>query len=200
MATQTNIQYKSWRSYFTRSNSNYVKCNICDADNIVMYCSRRFAPVHLYRSHNITDQKSISQWNSDNDLIWQHFSKEELFTAKCKFCSKLLRGAYDKNFLDKHLRKVHSQEIAAIQEEITRTWVSAHFTFDLDNCYISCIHCIYCVKIYDGVDVLKNHLKEKHDLEENFVDLIANELDYLETMQCTTEECNVATSFQDGTH
>jgi len=45
--------------------------------------------------------------------------------------------------------------------------------------------------------VLKNHLKEDHDLHEDFVRRIEKELDYLEaTMQCTTEERNVATSFQ----
>jgi len=196
MATQTNMQYKCWKKYFTRLNRHSVKCNICNADNIVICCSRKYAPVHLYRTHNIIDEKVILQWNNDNYFIWQYFSKEDKFTAKCKFCSKLLLGAYEKSCLETHLKLIHLQEI---QEEIKRTWVSAHFTFDLDNCDISCIHCTYCVKIYDGVDVLKNHLKDEHDLDENVVHLIKNELDYLEaTMQCTTEESNVVTSFQDG--
>jgi len=46
---------------------------------------------------------------------------------------------------------------------------------------------------------LENHLKKVHDLDEHFVRRIEKELDYLEaTMQCTTEENNVATSSQDG--
>jgi len=39
----------------------------------------------------------------------------------------------------------------------------------------------------------------KHNLDEHFVRHIEKELDYLETtMQCTTDESNVTTSFQDG--
>jgi len=61
------------------------------------------------------------------------------------------------------------------------------------------MYCDYSVKIYDEMGVLKNHLKEDHDLNEDFVRCIEKELDYLEAiMQCTTEESNVATSFQDG--
>jgi len=41
--------------------------------------------------------------------------------------------------------------------------VSPHFTFDMDNCNTNCIHCDYSVKIYDGVDVLKNHLNGDHN-------------------------------------
>jgi len=120
---------------------------------------------HLYRSHNITDQKVILQWNNDNHLIWQHFSKKYLFSAECKFCGKLLKSAYDKWKLDVHLRVAHSQKIAAIQEEITCTWVSPHFTFD-HKYKINCKYCAYSVKIYHGVGVLKNHLNEVHDLDE----------------------------------
>jgi len=165
--------------YFTRVNKYSAKCDTC---NVI--CSRLHAPVHLYRSHNITEQGIISQWNNDNHLIWQHFSKKDLFSAECKFCGKLLKSAYDKRNLGTHLRLAHKQEIAVIREEITRTWVSPHFTFDLYNCKINCMHCEYSGKIYDGVDVLKNHLKEVHDLDEHFVKRIEKELDYLEaTMQ-----------------
>jgi len=160
MATQTNIQNNWWWKYFTRRNSA-ATCNICNA-----ICSKQYAPVHLYKSHNITDQKTISQWNNDNHLIWQHFSKKELFSAECKFCGRLLKSAYNKWYLDQHLRLVHLQEIAAIREEITRTWVSPHFTFDLHRCDTKCIICGYSFKIYDGVVVLKNHLNEAHNINE----------------------------------
>jgi len=183
----------NWCDYFTKVNYQSHKCNICS-----IICSWQHAPIHLHRCHKITDQVVLLKWNDDNDLIWQHFFKEDLFSAECKFCGKLLKSAYSKRKLDTHLRAVHSQEVAAIREDITRTWVSPHFTFD-HECKINCMYCEYSGKIYDGVDVLKNHLKEFHDLDENFVHLIGNELDYLETiMQCTTEESNVATSFQDG--
>jgi len=189
MATQTN----NWQKYFTRVNKKSQKCNIC---NII--CSSPVAPSHLYRCHNITDRVILLQWNNDNDLIWQHFFKEDLFSAKCKFCDKLLKSAYNKRYLNVHLTVIHSEKVAAIREDITRTWVSPHFTFDRE-CIIYCMYCDYFGKIYDGVGVLKNHLKEVHNLDENFVRPIKNELDYLETtMQCTTEESNVATSFQNG--
>jgi len=188
---QTNIQ-NDWRKYFTTVNK-YKKCNICGE-----ICSRHYAPAHLYRRHNITDQEIIFQWNNDNDLIWQHFSKEDLFNAKCKLCGNLLKGAYVKGNLELHLTRIHDQEINAIREDIERTWVSPHFMFN-DRYKIKCMYCDYFGNIYDGVDVLKNHLKEVHDLDEHFVKRIEKELDYLETtMQCTTAERNAATSFQDG--
>jgi len=191
MATQTNIE-NNWENYFTRVNRSF-KCNICNA-----VCSRRRGPVHLYRSHNITDQEVILQWNNDNHLIWQHFSKRDLFSAECKFCGKLIYSAYYKQNLDLHLRLIHSQEIATIQDEIIRAWVSPHFTFDYD-CNANCKYCNYFAKIYDGVGVLKNHLSEDHDLDEFVVHRIGKELDYLvATMQCTIEESNVATSFRDS--
>jgi len=182
----TNIQTFNnwWWKYVTRVNSYSVKCDICNAIS-----SKQHVPVHLYRFHNITDQEVFLQWNSDTHLIWQHFSKKDLFIAECKFCGNLLKSAYDKRKLDQHLRIVHSQEIAAIREEITRIWVSPHFTFDLYNCDTNCMYCNYSSKIYDGMDVLENHLKEDHNLDEHFVRRIEKELDYLEaTMQCTTEE------------
>jgi len=182
MATQTNVQNNWWWKYFTRQNK-FVTCNICNAIS-----SRQRAPAHLYRSHNITDQEVILQWNNDNHLIWQHFSKKDLFSAECNFCGILFKSAYDKGSLDAHLRLVHSQEIAAIRENITRTWVSPHFTFDC-NSKIYCKHCDYSVKIYDGVDVLKNHLNEDHDIDEYFENRKEKKLvEYLgTTMQCTEE-------------
>jgi len=187
MATQTN----NWQEYFTRV-YRFLECNICKE----IY-SRRHAPAHLYRFHNIIDQNVMLEWNNDDHLIWQQFFKKDLFSAECKFCGSLLNTAYDKCNLDRHLRLLHSEAIAAIREDITRTWVSPHFTVH-NNCKINCMHCRYSGKIYDGVDVLKNHLKEAHDLDEHFVGRIEKELDYLEaTMQCTGES-NVATSFQDS--
>jgi len=112
---QANIQNNVWM-YFTRLNNISVKCKICN----VIYVKYR-APVHLYRSHNITDQRIISQWNNDNHLIWEHFSKKDLFSAECKYCGKLLKSAYSKQSLNAHLRVVHKQKIDAIREEITRT-------------------------------------------------------------------------------
>jgi len=192
MATQTIIENNLWK-HFTRVNNYSVKCDICH----VIY-TRTWARAHLYKSHNITDQGMISQWNNHNHIIFQHFSKKDLFRVECKYCGKLLKSAYIKWNLDAHLRLVHKQEIAAIREKITRSWVSPHFTFD-HKYKINCMYCHYFGKIYDGVDVLKNHLKEVHDLDEHFVKRIEKELDYLEaTMQYTIEESNVATSFQDG--
>jgi len=192
MATQTTIQ-NNWENYFTRVNYRTVKCNICNE-----IFRRVRGPVHLHRSHKITDQEVMLEWHNDNHLIWQHYIKRDLFSAECKFCGKLFKSAYDKWYLDMHLRSVHSKEMAAIREEITRTWVSTHFTFD-DNCNAICMLCDYFFKIYDGLHVLKNHLKENHNLNENFVHFMQEMVDHLETtMQCTTEESNVATSFQDG--
>jgi len=197
MVTQINMQYTCWQNYFTcRLDSRSVKCNICDANDIVMCCSREYAPVHLYRTHNMINEEIIFQWNSDNDIIWQYFSKEDLFTAKCKFCRQLLNGAYKKKNLERHLKSVHSQEIAAMQEEITRTWVSPHFTFDLDNCDIKCIHCNYSGKMYYGVDVLKNHLNNSHHIIEGIGETENYNVDAT-TQQSITEGNNVATSSQD---
>jgi len=36
------------------------------------------------------------------------------------------------------------------------------------------------LKIYDGVDVLKNHLNEDHNIDEYFVDRIEKKLMYLD--------------------
>jgi len=126
MAAQTNTQIFNnwWSKYSTRVNDNTIKCDICNK-----ICTKRYIPVHLYRSHNITDQKVTLRWNNDNHPIWQHFFKNDLFSAKCRYCGKLLKSTYDKSKLEAHLKLLHQQEIAAIREEITRTWVSPHFTF-----------------------------------------------------------------------
>jgi len=155
MATQTNVEDDWWWKFFTRQNK-LVKCNICNT-----VTKRYRAPSHLYRSHDITNQEVILQWNNDNHLIWQHFSKKDLFSAECNFCGRLFKSAYEKGNLETHLRFIHTQEIAAIREEITRTWVSSHFTFDY-NWKINCKYCNYSGKIYEGVDVLKNHLNKDH--------------------------------------
>jgi len=189
---RTNNQ-NNWKNYITRVNNRFAKCNICNET-----CARHRSLLHLHKSHNITHKKVILHWNNDNHLIWQHFSKKDLFCAKCKYCGVLLKSAYSKSNLDVHLRLQHKKEIAAIREKITRTWVSSHFTFDLHNCRAKCTHCVYSAKIYDGVGVLKNHLKDDHNLEysEHFMEEM---LDHSKTtMQCATEESNVATSFQDG--
>jgi len=178
MTTPTNNQIFTnwWWKYVTRVNYLSVKCDICNK-----ICSRKYVPVHLYRFHDITDQEVILEWNNDNHIIWQHFTKTDLFSAKCKFCGRLLKSAYEKRRLDTHLRSIHKQEIAAIREEITRTWVSPHFTFD-HKCNIKCIHCSYSDNIYDGVDVLKNHLNLIHNsFRQYFIKCIKKELDYLET-------------------
>jgi len=86
MSTQTNIQNNIWK-YFTAVNNYSVKCDICNE-----IWSKRLIPIHLYRSHNITDQEIILQWNNDNHSIWQHFSKKDLFSAECKFCGQLFKA------------------------------------------------------------------------------------------------------------
>jgi len=200
MATQTNIQYNCMQKYFSKFNHFTVKCNICSE-----FCSYTYALMHLYRNHDIIDQKAMLKWNNDDDLIWQYFSKIELFIAECKLCGYLLT-AYIKNNLQQHLKsQYHLQLVAAKRKRITRTWVSQHVTFDLDNCDIYCMHCMYSVKIHDGVDVLKNHLIKKHnhlikkhineDLE--FHGKTENYNVDATTQQSITEGNNVATSSQD---
>jgi len=92
-----NIQ-NNWLNYFTRVNRS-EKCKFCDET-----CSRDYAPAHLYRRHNITDQEVILHWNNNNDLIWQHFFKKNLFCAECKHCGMLLTSAYHKKNLEKIIR------------------------------------------------------------------------------------------------
>jgi len=193
MATQTDTQIFNnwWSKYFTRVNDKSVKCDMCNK-----ICTKQYVPIHLYISHNITDQEVILRWNNDNHSIWQHFFKKDLFTAECKYCGVIIKSAYYKHTLSVHLESFHIQEIAEIREEITRTWASPHFTFTY-SCKTKCNYCNYSVKTYYGVGVLTNHLKKRHNLDEHFVHRIGKELDYLEkTMQCTTDESNVATSFQ----
>jgi len=161
MATLTIIINDLWEYFNVNDCGSMVKCEICDEST-----SWQRAPAHLYRSHNMTDQRIISQWNNDNDSIWQHFIKKDLFSAECKFCGNLINSAYQKQNLDRHLQFTHSQEIAAIREEITCTWVSPHFTFD--NYNVSCMYCRYSGIIYDVVSILENHLKEVHNLDEHF--------------------------------
>jgi len=80
MATQINVQNNVW-DYFIRENDRYVKCKMCN--EIV---ERRFAPVHLYRFHKITDQNVISEWNNDNHLIWQHFCRMQILWQITQEC------------------------------------------------------------------------------------------------------------------
>jgi len=112
MATQTNI-VDDLRKYFTTVNDSgsVVKCKICDEST-----SRQRAPAHMYRSHKMTDQKLILRWNSDNDSLFQYFSKKDLYSAECKFCGELINSAYNKRNLDKHLQSVHSKSFHQLEE------------------------------------------------------------------------------------
>jgi len=196
MATETNIQNSWLWKYFNRSNNSSVICTICNES-----CSRQWAPVHLYRSHNIIEQKVILKWNNDDHLIWQHFFKKDLFIAECKFCGYLLSSAYKKEGLEIHIIRMHSQLITAIRKEITRSWVSPHFTFNMDDCSTNCIHCDYNIKTFYGVDVLKNHLNSNHYMiihkDSEFHGKIRDYNSDATTRQSITEGNNVATSSQD---
>jgi len=194
MATQTNIQYSCLQTYFSKANKFTVKCNICNK-----LSSNSHALRHLHKFHNIIDQEAISNWNDDNHSIWKYFSKKELFTAECKHCGNLF-NAYSKNNLQKHLMSLmHLQLIAPIRDEITRTWVSQHVTFNVDNCDKYCRHCNCSFKIYDGVDVLKNHLINRHHINEDleFHGKTENYNVDATTQESITEGNNVATSSQD---
>jgi len=65
----------------------------------------------------------------------------------------------DKSSLRRHLIQWHPDIISFIQKEITRTWLSQHFTFDMEN-NTNCVHCDYSSKIYNGPNILKNHLNK----------------------------------------
>jgi len=197
MTTQINVQCYSWLwKYFSKLNHFSVKCNICNAS-----CSLRRASLHLYLSHNITNQKILLKWNNDDHLIWQHFIKKDLFTAECKLCGCLFTSAYCKKGLEQHMINKHAQLIAAIREEITRTWVSPHFTFNMDDCSTNCIRCNYKIKTFYGVDVLKNHLHNNHYIiihgDSKFYGKTRDYNSDATTQQSVTEEINVATSSQD---
>jgi len=162
MATQTTIINNWWEYFTTVNDSKSVECKICNE-----ITSRQRAPAHLYGTHKMTDQEAMLRWNNDNNSLFQYFSKKDLYSAECKFCGKLINSAYNKRNLQIHFQYVHSKEVSAIREEITRAWVSPHFAFDY-RCKINCMHCKYSGKIYDGVGVLENHLKEVHNLDEHF--------------------------------
>jgi len=152
---------QSWLwKYFNKLSKSKIQCNICN--EIYSNTNLQLLSAHLYRSHNIINQKSLLKWNNDNHLIWQYFSKKDLFTAECKLCGYLFKSAYNKKNLEIHMIRKHSQLIVAIREEITCTWVSPHFTFDTNDCSTNCIHCDYNIKIFYGVEVLKNHLNNDH--------------------------------------
>jgi len=195
MATKTNIQNNWLWKYFNSSNDLSLKCTICNES-----CSRPWAPAHLYRSHNIIDREVILKWNTDDHLIWQHFSKKDLFIAECKLCGYLLSSAYQKKGLEQHMIRKHSQLITAIREEITRTWVSSHFTFNMNDCNTNCIRCNYKIKTFYGVGVLKNHLNNSHyTIIHEGSGFHGKTRDYNSdaTTQSTIEENNVATSSPD---
>jgi len=179
MATQENIHYNCLQKYFSRFNNFTKKCNICSK-----LCSENYALMHLYKFHDIIDEEALLKWNNDNDVIWQYFSKKELFIAKCKFCGNSLT-AYNKKNLQQHLKsQMHSQLIASKREEISRSWVSPHFKFGLDNYDIYCIHCEYSFIIFDRVDVLKYHLNNRHHINEDL------------GFHRKTENCNVDATTQ----
>jgi len=154
-----NIQ-NFWDYFSTVKNSDSIRCNICQ-----QIYSKPFAPVHLYRSHHKSEQNVILKWNNDDHPIWQHFSKRDLFVAKCNYCDAIFSSAYTKHGLHYHLRAFHQPKIVEIQTEITRTWMSSYSTFDIEKCNIKCNKCTYTCKIYDGVDVLRHHLNSIHNLD-----------------------------------
>jgi len=58
----------------------------------------------------------ISQWNTDNDVIWKHFFKKELFVAQCIYCRRLIKSAYKKHNLHLHIRFQHTAKIIEIEK------------------------------------------------------------------------------------
>lgn len=165
---QNNSQRNWVWNHFSKLDQSHTKCKYCI--KIIHKYKCRYTKImcmkaHLYNTHKIYDEKDLLKWNKDPHFLWQYFFKKDLFLAKCKICDDSFYNVYDKSSLGRHLIQWHPDIISFIQKEITRTWLSQHFTFDMKNHNTNCTHCDYTSKIYNGPNVLKSHLNISHNIK-----------------------------------
>lgn len=158
MAQRNNWLWK----YFNKLNKFNIQCNFCD--KIYKYGLEMTPIAHLYQSHKVYNKENVLDWINDIHPIWQYFSKVELYTVKCKICSEIWCDVYNKSWLEEHLIQRHSQLIIEIRNKITSTWLPLHFTLNTENCSTNCMHCNYSIRTFYGIDVLKNHLRQTHNI------------------------------------
>jgi hypothetical protein len=144
MAAQE-YSYDSWLwNHFSVINQTTAQCNRCIQKYRFLNNSLGMK-VHLLHEHNIIfDLEEYISWNNDTDLIWQHFSKEDLYLAKCNICDILLFNGHKKSSLWAHLTDIHSETM----NEIVNFWTSSH-TKNIDA---ECINRFYANKICHRTD------------------------------------------------
>ncbi|TGZ53595.1 hypothetical protein DBV15_05124 [Temnothorax longispinosus] len=133
----------------------------CDNTIIWKYSAKQ----HLLRVHNMYEEEEERTWRNDTYSLWQHFSREENFWARCEFCDRPI-FAYKRHYLMSHLKKCNKNALAKIREDIVCSWLSQYFEFTDRDAY--CKICkspseYYCVRIFEGRDVLESHVKHHYE-------------------------------------
>ncbi|XP_011870777.1 PREDICTED: uncharacterized protein LOC105563638 [Vollenhovia emeryi] len=147
--------------------STRAECKIC-RKTFDAYRGLYPLKAHLSYKHEIQNGEENYQWKSkvETRLIWEYFSKEDRYSARCNKCSGILAHAYKTSVLEKHLL-THSEIEASLRETITGTWLSKYFT--VTECKAKCTwkDCKSAFKTYDPINVFKDHLRECHCVDEN---------------------------------
>ncbi|XP_028048218.1 uncharacterized protein LOC114254940 [Monomorium pharaonis] len=143
--------------YCNKLHSSYNKsrkreCNICHK----VCHNNKDMKVHLYRYHEIYNNEDVID---RSNLIWQYYTEEMKYTARCKICDKLLSGGYRKYNLEDHLIRRHLPTITkAILQQVEYTWALQYFMIDTLNS--KKIKCKICDKMHNifQIDNLQEHL------------------------------------------
>ncbi|XP_011631806.1 uncharacterized protein LOC105423664 [Pogonomyrmex barbatus] len=155
----------AWQHYTSISKSE-IKCNHCNKIYKGLHITSN-RKQHLYNFHKISNNNEWKNFKTTHNLVWQYFTKEEGYTAKCTICNQLIKSASHVTCLKSHLTSKHKQEVINIQETIKRAWLIRHFAINNDSHTIKCIHCKRKLTIFLGINGLENHLLTFHGINDS---------------------------------
>ncbi|KAL6256244.1 hypothetical protein P5V15_012360 [Pogonomyrmex californicus] len=162
-------KYSEIWTYYNKISNKEIQCKYCNK----IYKRSRIS-LHLKKhllTHGITFYVMEYLKNRQNNMyMWQYYTLEENYNAKCIICNKLIRNIENYK-LKSHIIIQHQEEITKIQKTITDVWLSQHFAFDVikrqESHKTRCIHCNLKLDIFKGIDSLANHLEIFHNINEN---------------------------------
>ena len=152
MAARVDESYNWLLKHFSELPNSNIKCKHCDKTYTSIYHEKSRCISHLYLQHEIYNEEEKLRWKNNDNMIWRYFKKTDLYIIRCIFC-KVLYFFEHNSLLEKHLKRKHSQEVAAmIQTDIANNSLSEYFTISVKHFTVECNHCRY------SIDVLSNQI------------------------------------------
>jgi len=140
--------YWEWK-YISKEKARRLKCNFCSK---TLYSLLR-AKVHLFQAHGINeDEFEVNRSN----LLWQYFTEEVKYSAKCKICNRVLILGYWELRLRHHLEALHPLILNELVHTIS-TSLYSHFEVDSKLYNAICLICDVPFNVFKIVQI-EEHL------------------------------------------